>query len=62
MLMLNEEYLTMIFNMILLQQNTLAPLYLHWLSLILAWICNYIYHKVGDEITYPFPNFNWYII
>ena len=25
---------------------------------ILPWMSNYINHKVGDEITYPFPNFN----
>ena len=23
-----------------------------------AWISNYTHHKVWDEITYPFPNFN----
>ena len=39
---------------------------LHWimiknfpgLGLIPAWIFNYIHHKMWDEITYPFPNFN----
>ena len=32
----------------------------HWhgLTLMSAWICNGIHHKVWDEITYPFPNFN----
>ena len=32
----------------------------HWhaLTLIPAWISNYIHYKVWDEITYPFPNFN----
>ena len=25
----------------------------------LTWISNYTYYKVWDEITYPFPNFNW---
>ena len=34
----------------------------HGLSLILAWITNYIHDKVWDEITYPFPNFNGYTI
>ena len=28
------------------------------LTLIPAWISNYIYYKVRDDITYPFPNFN----
>ena len=27
-------------------------------SLIAAWIANYIHYKVWDEITYPFTNFN----
>ena len=26
--------------------------------LLLTWISNYINHKMWDEITYPFPNFN----
>ena len=26
--------------------------------LIPTWISNNVYHKMGDEITYPFPNFN----
>ena len=30
----------------------------HGLSLIPAWICNYIHYKERDEITYPFPKFN----
>ena len=32
--------------------------YQHGSILIPAWISNYIEHKVWDEITYPFPNFN----
>ena len=28
------------------------------LTLIPAWISNYIHYKVWGEITYPFPNFN----
>ena len=28
------------------------------LTLITAWISNYIHYKVWDEITYPFLNFN----
>ena len=35
-----------------------APFYLHGLTLIPAWISNYIHYKVWDEITYPFLNFN----
>ena len=27
-------------------------------SMVPAWICNYIYNKVWDEITCPFSNFN----
>ena len=34
------------------------PFYLCGLTLIPAWISNYIHYKVGDEITYPFLNFN----
>ena len=30
----------------------------HRVTLIEAWITIYIHHKVWDEITYPFPNFN----
>ena len=35
-----------------------APFYQHGLTLILAWISNYIHYKLWDEITYPFLNFN----
>ena len=35
-----------------------GPLYLHGLTVIPTWMSNYIYHKVWDEITHPFPNFN----
>ena len=35
-----------------------GPFYWHSLTLIPAWISNYIHYKVWDEITYPFPNFN----
>ena len=28
------------------------------LTLIPAWISNYIHYKMWDEITYPFLNFN----
>ena len=32
------------------------------LTSIPAWISNCNYHKVWDEITYPFPNFNGYTV
>ena len=32
--------------------------YYHGLTLIPAWISNYIHYNVWDEITYPFLNFN----
>ena len=35
-----------------------SPFYQHGLTLILAWISNYIHYNVWDEITYPFLNFN----
>ena len=34
------------------------PFYLHGLTLIRAWISNYINYKVWGEITYRFINFN----
>ena len=38
--------------------KTSSPFYEHGLTLIPAWISNYIHYKVWDEITYPFLNFN----
>ena len=35
-----------------------GALYQCGLTLILAWISNYIHHNVWDDIAYPFPNFN----
>ena len=35
-----------------------TPFYQHGLTLISAWISNYMPNKVWDEITYPFLNFN----
>ena len=35
-----------------------GPFYLHGLTLIPAWISNYIHYKMSDEIIYPFLNFN----
>ena len=39
---------------------TRAHFYKHSLTLIPAWISNYMPGKVWDEITYPFLNFNGY--
>ena len=36
----------------------MGHLWLTWLTLVSAWISNYIHYKVGDENTYPFLNFN----
>ena len=33
-----------------------GPFYQHGLTLIPAWISDYIHYKVWVEITYPFPN------
>ena len=38
--------------------KTSGPFYEHGLTLIPAWISNYIHYNVWDEITYPFLNFN----
>ena len=38
--------------------NLMGPFYWPSLTLILAWISNYIHYKMRDEIRYPFPNFN----
>ena len=35
--------------------DTWAPFYWHGLTLIPAWISNYIHYKVWDVITYPIP-------
>ena len=35
-----------------------GPFYQHGLTLIPAWISNYIHYNVWDEVTYPFLNFN----
>ena len=36
----------------------LGPFYWHAITLIIAWMTNYIHYKMWDEITFPFPNFN----
>ena len=41
-----------------LTQFSRGRFYKHGLTLIPAWISNYIHYKVWDEITYPFLNFN----
>ena len=35
---------------------TRGPFYYHGLTVIPAWINNYVHSKVWDEITYPFPS------
>ena len=37
---------------------TRDPFYKRSLTLILAWVTNDSHHKIRDEITYPFLNFN----
>ena len=39
-------------------QHLTGPFYYYRLTLIPAWIGNYIHYPVLDEIIYPFPNFN----
>ena len=39
-------------------KTTSSPFYQHGLTLIPAWMNNYIHYKMWDEITYPFLNFN----
>ena len=39
------------------ENHARGPFYQHGLTLIPAWICNYMPSKVWDEITYPFLNF-----
>ena len=41
---------------ILIWRRPVAPF--TFLTLIPAWISNYIHYNVSDEITYPFLNFN----
>ena len=40
-------------------KSTWHPYFWHRLTLIPAWISNYIHNKVWDKITYPFPNFDF---
>ena len=42
----------------LIPDNPRGSFYKHGLTLIPAWISNYIYYNVWYEITYPFLNFN----
>ena len=42
----------------LMEASPLDTCYLYGLTLIPAWIINYIHYKVYYEIIYPFPNFN----
>ena len=38
--------------------KTYGTFYSNGLTLIPAWISNYIHYKVLDDINYPFLNFN----
>ena len=42
--------------------NICGPFYKHGLTLIPAWISNYMPGKVWDEITYLFLDFNGYTV
>ena len=37
--------------------NPCGPFYQYGMTLISAWISNYIHYTLSDEITYPFPFF-----
>ena len=39
--------------------DILEPILLTWINFDPAWISNHKPSKVWDEITYPFPNFNY---
>ena len=45
-----------ILNEISQEPASRGPFYQHGLTLISAWISNYISSKVWEEITYPFQN------
>ena len=38
------------------------PFYLHGFTLIPAWISNYNYYKIWDEITYQFSHFHGTVV
>ena len=42
----------------IIHQMPWGQFYQHCSTLIQVWISNYIYHKVRNEIIYPFQNFN----
>ena len=57
----NEIYLTNGINTMIadaVAPHDQGPLLPTWFNLIPAWISNYIHFTVGNEITYPFSNFN----
>ena len=50
---------TTTYTMGLMPNSTIrGPFYKYGLTLIPAWISNYIHYNVWDEITYPFLNFS----
>ena len=50
--------LSALLHALLCSLHARGPFSLHGLTLIQAWISNYIHHKVWDKLTYQFPNFN----
>ena len=55
---INEWSVTDLLPRRCLSFDSCGPFNLPGLTSIPAWIGNYTHHKVWDEITYPFPNFN----
>ena len=49
----DESYETKI-HIYVLRDKISDRFYKHWLTIITAWIGNYIHYKAWDEITYPF--------
>ena len=49
--------LIMVWIIFVSKRSAWGPFYKHDLTLIPAWISNYIHHKVWDKIIYPLSNF-----
>ena len=56
--MICKPFMTAACNNTAMDNYTIGPFYQHTSTLIPAWISNYFHHKIWDETTYPFPNFN----
>ena len=50
--------ITYAFAVVIKLEPLRTPFYKHGLSLIRAWISNRTHHKMWDDISYPFPNFD----